>query len=134
MIELLQQIFEVCIVPLLGVLTAYAITLVKKKTEEVNTKISDETLKKYTDMLSQTIQDCVIATNQTYVNSLKEKNAFTKEAQIEAFNQTYRKVMSIITDEAKKQLITVYGDLNVYIATKIEAEVNLNKEENHGQK
>lgn len=31
-------------------------------------------------MLGNTIETCVIATNQTYVNALKDKNAFTPEA------------------------------------------------------
>lgn len=126
--EILQQIFDLCIVPLLAVLTGYAVSLIKKKTTEIDTKITDETLKKYTDMLSNTIQECVISTNQTYVNALKGKNAFDKEAQKEAFHQTYEKVMSVITEDAKEQLTAAYGDLNVYITTKIEAEVNLNKE------
>jgi len=36
-------------------------------------------------MLDDTITKCVIATNQTYVDSLKDKNAFDKAAQEEAF-------------------------------------------------
>ena len=35
--------------------------------------------------------------------------------------------MSVLTDEAKKYLSEVYGDLTAYITNKIEAEVSLNK-------
>jgi hypothetical protein len=31
-------------------------------------------------MISGVITDCVLATNQTYVKSLKKENMFTKEA------------------------------------------------------
>ena len=64
---------------------------------------------------------------QTYVEALKKDNAFTAEAQKEAFNQTFNAVMAVLTDDAKEYLTTVYGDLNAYITTKIEAEVKLNK-------
>ena len=78
-------------------------------------------------MLSNTISDCVIATNQTYVEALKKENAFTTEAQKEAFKLTYDAVMSVLTDDAKTYLTSIYGDLTAYITTKIEAEVNLSK-------
>ena len=79
-------------------------------------------------MLSQTITDCVIATNQTYVDSLKKQNIFDHEAQKEAFNRTYQSVMSILSEEAKKYLTEAYGDLSAYITAKIESEVNSTKE------
>jgi hypothetical protein len=34
---LLQQIFEICIVPLLGILTCYIVNYIKAKTVELNT-------------------------------------------------------------------------------------------------
>ena len=78
-------------------------------------------------MLSETITACVIATNQTYVEALKKQNAFTVEAQKEAFTLTYNAVMAVLTDDAKKYLTAIYGDLTAYITTKIEAEVNISK-------
>jgi hypothetical protein len=74
-------------------------------------------------MLAKTISDCVVATNQTYVDALKKDNAFTIEAQKEAFKKTYNAVMMVLTDEAKECLTQIYGDLTIYITTKIEAEV-----------
>ena len=78
-------------------------------------------------MLADTISACVIATNQTYVEALKKENAFTKEAQQEAFQLTFDAVMAVLTDDAKDYLVNIYGDLTAYITTKIEAEVNSNK-------
>jgi hypothetical protein len=60
---LLQQVFEVCIVPLLGVLTCFLVNYIKAKTTELNTNNSNELLSKYLTMLSDTVCDCVIATN-----------------------------------------------------------------------
>ena len=126
--EILQQIFELCVVPLLGILTTYLVKLIRKKNEELDAKVSKEVSKKYIDMLANTITDCVVSTNQTYVDALKEANAFDKEAQKKAFELTYNKIMNVLTEDAKEYLTTVYGDLEIYITTKIESEVKIYKE------
>ena len=125
--EMLAQIFEVCIIPLLGVLTAYFIKFVNAKSAEIGTKVENETQKKYLEMLNSTITDCVIATTQTYVDSLKKQDAFDAEAQKVAFTMTYESVIKLLTDEATEYLNEAVGDLQLYITQKIEAEVNLNK-------
>ena len=133
-LELINQIFQVCIVPLLAVLTTYLVKYIdaKKdelivKKEEANANKENMLADKYIKMLADTIKACVIATNQTYVDSLKDKNAFDVEAQKEAFKKTSDAVMLILSQEAKDYLSTIYGDLNQYIITQIEASVNENK-------
>ena len=125
--ELIADIFQVCIIPLLGVLTAFFVKWVNAKSAEIQTNVNDATLNKYMAMLTQTISDCVIATNQTYVESLKQQGKFDLNAQKEAFNLTKDAVLSILSEEAQTYLSTAVGDLNAYITKKIEAEVNLNK-------
>ena len=125
--EMLAEIFEVCIIPLLGVLTAYFIKFVNAKSAEIGTKVKNETQKKYLEMLNNTITDCVIATTQTYVDSLKKQGTFDAEAQKVAFTMTYESVVKLLTDEATEYLNEAVGDLQLYITQKIEAEVNLNK-------
>ena len=125
--ELLADIFQVCIIPLLGVLTAFFVKWVNAQSAKIQNTIDDATLNKYMVMLTQTISDCVIATNQTYVESLKQQGKFDLDAQKEAFNLTKDAVLSILSEEAQTYLSTAVGDLNAYITKKIEAEVNLNK-------
>lgn len=124
---LLQQIFELCIVPLLGIITCYIVNYIKAKTLELNTTNTNEILVKYLTMLSDTVCDCVIATNQTYVNSLKAQGKFDAEAQKVAFEMTYKAVIAVLSDDAKEYLTNMYGDLSVYITNMIEAEVNRNR-------
>lgn len=124
---LIKDIFEVCIIPLLGVLTAYFVKWVNAKSAELSSKTQNETQAKYIAMLNDTISDCVIATTQTYVDSLKKQGAFDAEAQKIAFTMTYESVIKLLTDEAQEYLSEAVGDLNLYITQKIEAEVNLNK-------
>ena len=124
---ILQQVFELCIIPLLGIVTFYIVQFIKTKTEELNANNSNEVLSKYIEMLSNTICECVIATNQTYVDSLKAQGKFDAEAQKKAFEMTYNSVINILTDEAKVYLTSIYGVLTAYITNMIEAEVNKNK-------
>lgn len=125
--KLLQEIFQVCIIPLLGVLTTYLVMFIRKKTELLQRENDNEIYKKYIMLLDDTITKCVIATNQTYVDSLKNQNAFTKEAQEEAFRKTYDAVISILSKDAQKYLENAVGDLNTYITNSIQAQVKLNK-------
>ena len=98
-----------------------------KENEEIKATTDNEIFKKYFDMLNKTITNCVIATNQTYVETLKKQGKFDAEAQKEAFNMTLNAVKALLTDEAKQYLSEIYGDLNTYITNQIEATVNQNK-------
>lgn len=125
--ELINAIFQVCILPLLGVLTTFLVKWLQAKSQQLQSNAQDEISKKYMSMLTNTITECVLATNQTYVEALKQQNKFDAEAQKIAFEKTSEAIMSILTEDAKQYLTNAVGDLELYIKQKIEAEVNLNK-------
>ena len=79
-------------------------------------------------MLDKTITDCVLATNQTYVDALKKQGSFDIDAQKKAFEITYNAVMSIISDDVEMYLAEAVKDLNAYITNKIEAQVIISKQ------
>ena len=118
-LQMLSQIFEVCVIPLLGILTAYLVQYIATKKDALIKQNDNALAAKYITMLSKTITDCVIATNQTYVDSLKSQGKFDAEAQKKAFNMTLTAVLSILNDEAKEYLTAIYGDLNTYITKQI---------------
>ena len=122
-LEVLGQVFEIIIFPALSAAALYFITWLKAKQQELQNKLKDETTKKYMDMLEKTITDCVLATNQTYVDALKKTDSFDTEAQKKAFQLTFDAVMTLITAEAQEYLSEVVKDLTMYIITKIEAKV-----------
>lgn len=126
-LKLLQEIFTVCIIPLLGILTKYLISWLEIQKQDIINKEENEIKKRYIEMLASTIETCVIATNQTYVNSLKDQNAFTPEAQKEAFERTKKAILDILGEEGQKYLAQIYGDLNIYISKEIEKQVSWNK-------
>ena len=127
-LSILQQIFELCVIPLLGIVTKFAIDYITQKKEQIKAQTNNELAQKYLDILNDTIAKCVTATNQTYVESLKEQNAFDADAQKEAFNKTYNAVIETLGDEANKYLPMVIGDLQTYITERIEASVKESKQ------
>lgn len=127
-LSILQQIFELCIIPLLGIVAKFVIEYIAQKKEQIKTQTDNELAQKYLDILNDTIAKCVTATNQTYVESLKEQNAFDADAQKEAFNKTYNAVIETLGDEANKYLPMVIGDLQTYITERIEASVKESKQ------
>ena len=133
-LRLLSEIFEVCIIPLLGILTAYAVSYLKAKKEEILAKIETnktqeqkDLMSKYLDMVEKTVTNCVMTTNQTYVDSLKQEGKFDADAQKIAFDKTLDAVLAILSEDAKVYLTQIFGDLNVYLTNLIESQVKINK-------
>lgn len=124
LLELLSQIVTVCVIPLLGVLTAYLVAFIKKKSAALQEETKSELTKKYLEILTETICSCVSATNQTYVDELKKNGEFSAASAEEAFNKTKEAVLAILSDEAKQFLTSAFGDLNELINSKIEEQVS----------
>lgn len=122
-LNILDQVFDVCLIPLLGLATSILIIYVKAKIAEGKEKTNSELADKYLGLLEITVIDCIRATNQTYVNALKDKNAFDAEAQKQALAQTTEAVLAILSNDAKEYLAHFVGDLDVLIKEKIEANI-----------
>ena len=125
--NIITQLFEIVIFPLLGIGTAYLIVLIRTKIQETKQKKDNELYNKYLTMLETTIIDCVLATTQTYVSTLKKEGLFDAEAQKIAFAETYNNVMAILSEDALEYLNEAMGDLEAYVNNRIEAEVLRNK-------
>lgn len=124
---ILTYIFECVLFPLVSAGVLYLIYFLNVKTKELKNKTDNETAQKWLDMLNNTISSCVIATTQTYVESLKAQGKFDKEAQEEALKRTYGNVIKLLTDEGKVYIETLVGDIETYIFNQIEAEVKITK-------
>lgn len=122
-INILDQVFDVCLIPLLGIITAALIQFIKQKMAESKAKSDNEITVKYLSLLEQTVIDCIRATNQTYVNALKDQNAFDVEAQKNALDLTTQAVLNILSADAKKYITNFVGDLDVFVKEKIEANI-----------
>ena len=124
-LSILQQIFELCIIPLLGIVTKFVIEYIAQKKEQIKTQTDNELAQKYLDILNDTIAKCVTATNQTYVESLKEQNAFDADAQKAIVPCKKDKKGALATGGAHLSTaqFDLLGDYAVDIATKGASEI-----------
>ena len=125
--ELISTIFQVVILPLLTVLTGFAVKWVNAKAKELKATTDNVYTHKYIEMLQDTIVKTVIAVNQTYVDALKQQGSFDKAAQEEAFKRVYETVLLSLNEEAYEYLNSIFGDLQTYITAQIEAAVKEHK-------
>ena len=121
--EVLMKIFELCIIPLLSTISIYIVNLIKKRVDALTKESNNALANKYLKALEATVINCVKATNQTYVETLKKEGSFDKAAQEKAFKKTYEAVMAIITDDAQKYLQEITNDIPTLITNLIEAKI-----------
>lgn len=105
-------------------LACYLITYINKKKVALQMETENERAKAYMDLFEETIAKCVKTTNQTFVETLKKDGLFDKEAQEEAFNRTLKNVKAVLSEDCLKYLAMMTADVNTFIYTAIESEVN----------
>lgn len=125
--ELISTIVYGVLIPILPILTAYLVQVLKAKTTEAQTKIDNVTINKYIDIAEDAVCTAVTSVTQTYVDSLKASGSFDAEAQKKAFEEARIKAITIMGDTAKETIETTYGDLNAWLDNKIEYYVGRNK-------
>lgn len=123
MTEMLQEIFFTCLLPLAGILCAYGIMAIRKYISDLNAELDNALFEKYSQMLIQTVESCVNATNQIYVDELKKQGQFGWKEHDIAYHKTLDAVKGILSAEAQKYLAEIYGDLDLYISQLIQDSV-----------
>lgn len=123
-VQYLLPILATVLGTVLTALCGYFVTYINRKNKALQATVDSATAKKYMDMVTKTISDCVVSVNQVYVENLKKEGVFTKEAQAEAFKMAYNGVLEILTVDAYEYIESAFGDVEKYLTTKIEAEVN----------
>ena len=115
------------IIVLITILSLVLVAYLNAQRNQIKLGMDSEVAKRYTDMIFDTITHCVVATNQTYVDTLKKAGKFDGAAQKEAFNKTLQTVLSILTDDVKEYIKMTTGDVDSYLSAIIEAAVRQNK-------
>ncbi|MCX8130414.1 MAG: hypothetical protein N3I35_09975 [Clostridia bacterium] len=126
--ELLVSIINIIIIPLLPVISAYLIALVKSKIAEIGERTNGKELSMYADIAENAVITAVTAVNQVYVDELKRKNGkLTAYEQKVAFEMAKEKVLNILGDTTLKVLGTLYKDFDAWLDSRIEYYVNQSK-------
>lgn len=109
---------------LLAMFGAFART----KLQEWKQKVNNDNLKAILDKLDFIVQMAVEATNQTFVNDIKNGGKMTEEQKKEAFNQTLEAIMQMLSEEDKEKITEQFGDMATYITNNIEAYIGSKKD------
>ncbi len=125
--ELLITLIQVVIIPAIPVLVTYLVKFLKAKVDQTTVKIDNELIRVYLNEATDAVLQAVTYTAQTYVDTLKKQGKFDKEAQEEAFNTAKDVALKLLTEEAKQMITDLYGDLTIWLDTKIEQTVNEQK-------
>lgn len=126
--DLVPILVQIVLIPLLTALTGVAVKWINSKANSIKAKTDNEYAKLCIDILNDTITTAVVAVNQTYVDELKKDDAFTKEAQAQAFAKVYNTVMNSLTEQVKETLTNTIGDIESYVTNRIEETVVSTKE------
>lgn len=130
--EVLNYCLYIILTVLLPVVAKYAVELIKTKIKE--STIIEEAAKNeiisnlIKDALSD-VMDAVLYVNQTFVDTLKAKGEFTKEAWETAKKKAYNAALLTISEESKKAITEIYGSFDQWLQLKIEASVNMAKKQ-----
>lgn len=127
--EFLKDIFLAVITAVVPVLTAYIVVFIRKVGENAAANTESAKAQGYITEATEAIAAAVAATNQTYVDALKNAGKFDGDAQKEAAQKALAACLQSISPAAQKFIESAYGDIKKYLTTRIEAEVRKQKNE-----
>jgi hypothetical protein len=125
--ELLTTLIQVVVIPAIPVLVAYLVKYLKARAEHTATRLDNELIRTYLQEAADAVLQGVTYTAQTYVDTLKKQDKWDEEAQKIAFNTAKDIALKLLTEEAKQLITDMYGDLTVWLDTKIEQTVKEQK-------
>lgn len=92
-------------------------------TSWLSTKIKDKKFQTLATKLNDIVLRAVMTVTQTYVESMKKKNAFDEKAQKEALERCMAIIKTQLTQELRDYVEENYGDLQSYLLTLIESTI-----------
>lgn len=101
---------------ILSALGAYITYLIRKH-------IKNEELKAMVEDFHELVKDNVLETYQTFVEELKDKNEFTKDAQKCALIKSRDHIVENLTQDMKDWITKNKGDINTFVESQIEAQI-----------
>lgn len=89
----------------------------------LNTKIKDKKMAQHATALFEIVMNSVKTISQTYVETMKKEDKFTKENQEKAFQMALDLIKGQLTPELIKYITENFGDVEVYLRTQIESTI-----------
>lgn len=131
--EILMKVLEimtaVVIIPSVPIVAKYLVDALREWAESKALEMENSAIAEYLIDITDIISQAVISTTQTYVDSLKSQGKFDAEAQKIAFEMTKNTVRVLLTEDAVEFIAKMYGDVDLWLDTKIEQMVKETKDQ-----
>lgn len=125
--EIMNLIETLVFAPLIVAISSFLIALIRQQTSRIQEKIKDEKIKRILEVAENAVSQAVSTVSQTYVDELKKDGVFYGDEQRKAFEMSKEKVYKLFTTETMQTIQNNYGDVEEWIATKIEETIAKNK-------
>lgn len=125
--EIMNLIETLVLAPMVIAISSFLIALLRQQTAKIQEKIKDEKIKRMLEIAENSVSQAVLTVSQTYVDGLKKDGLFNQEAQKEAFEMSKDKVYKLLTTDTIQAIQNNYGNVEEWIATKIEETIVKNK-------
>ena len=121
MMQFLQDtgLLQIILTTLGVILTTLATWIATKITKFFDTKITDAKAREIVANIEKIVYDAVKAVYQTYVESIKGTNVWTKEAQEKALKNALDITLAQLSADAKEFIQNHFGDITTYITNLI---------------
>jgi hypothetical protein len=121
--EVLQNILYIIITAAVPVLTTYICKFLYEKWSANKQAVDNQHVQDTLDQVISMVLNCVIAVNQTFADELKKKGEFNESTAKEAFGMCKNMAVAMLSEEAKKIIANIYGDVDIYLDMLIESTV-----------
>lgn len=115
-IQIIEAAFQLVLLPVI-------LWGLKELAELLKSRTKNAKVQKYISIAEEAVCNAVKTVSQTYVDALKESEKFDEEAQKEAFRQAMELTRAQLTEDAVATLKEAFGDVEVFLRAKIEANV-----------
>ena len=117
--DLQNIVIEIAVI----LLTALGSWVLAKVKTLVNTKVKNEKARELLGAATSAVTSSVKATFQTYVESIKGTDAWTKDAQITALRMAANTAKTQMSEEVRAYIAANFGDVDTWLENSIEAEI-----------
>ena len=117
--DLQNIVIEIAVI----LLTALGSWVLAKVKTLVNTKVKNEKARELLGAATSVVTSSVKATFQTYVESIKGTDAWTKDAQINALRMAANTAKAQMSEEVRAYIAANFGDIDAWVENSIEAEI-----------
>lgn len=117
--DLQNIVIEIAVI----LLTALGSWVLAKVKTLVNTKVKNEKARELLGAATSAVTSSVKATFQTYVESIKGTDAWTKDAQINALRMAANTAKTQMSEEVRAYIAANFGDVDAWLENSIEAEI-----------